>query len=337
MNKRNLIIIGVIILLIIGGVLFYAKKQSQKTNTYTQSPPSIKKILDEAVISPVGAFDNNSIWYFNADGRLFKVNTDGTNISEFPLPPLPNGKLRSVIWPKQGSDFISFAVDGNKFYKDYFDSANKFFINLADNVQWIEWLPDGKRVVYVWQASDKKSQQLVRANADGSGYKIIAPLFWPDLILKASPDGKTILMYRSKIEGDTNKIYATNLDSGAMSTLVDTGKNTGVLWLPVGNMFLYAQNSKIYLFDVLNKLAIDLNLNTALDKITADASGKIFYAAVPKSDKSGDTFIKLNLSNGKSESYFEPTSEVQSKNVMLIGNTIYYTDSRDNKLYMISK
>ena len=337
MNRRLIIIIIIIILLIFGGVVFYSMTKKQPANVENQAPLQIRKVLDEAVISPVGAYDNNSIWYFNTEGRLFKANTDGSNISEYPLAALPKGILKSTLWPKTGSDFISIAAEGSKIYKDYFDGAGKFFINLAENIQWIEWLPDGKRVVYVWQSDDKKTQQLVMANADGSGYKTIASLFWPDLALKASPDGETVLMYRSKIEGDTNKIYAANLTTGVISTFVDAGKNTGALWLPVGNKFLYAQSPKIYLFDVLNKQSKDLNLNTTLDKVAVDASAKYIYAAVPKLDKTGDYFVKVNLSSNISENYFVPDSEVRAKNVMLIGNTVYYTDSRDNKLYMIGR
>jgi hypothetical protein len=333
--RRILIILSIIVLLGVGW-LVYMTMTKEEPETETSAPLTIRKVLDESTISPIGAYDNNSIWYFNSEGRLFKANIDGTNLSEFPLPAYLNNNLLQVLWPKDGSDFIAIWRDGSSTVKTFFDSATKLFINYPPNVQWIEWLPDGQRVVYVWQSDDKKSQQLILANGDGSGFRTIASVFWPDLVLKVDPLGKTILMYRSNIQGDENKIYAVNLDTGVISTMVDSGRNTAAMWLPLGNKFIYAQGSKIYLYDVLNRQTKDLNLNTSMDKVAVDSGAKTIYAAVAKADKSGDNFVKINVASLKSESYFEPSSSVNVKNMFVVGNTVYYVD-RDNKLYRIAK
>lgn len=334
MNKKIVFILVLVVIVLAGGSYYLLGKKDSSV-TQTQNPVQIKKVLDEAVVSPVGAFDNNSIWYFNSEGRLFKVNSDGSNLSEFSLPIFPSGNLIQALWPKIGSDFIAISRNDGQIAKSYYDSTSKLFMELAPNIQWVEWLPDGKRVVYIWQSNDKKTQQLVMSNADGSGYKSITSVFWPDLVLKASPDGNTVLMYRSQVVGDTNKIYSANLATGVISTWVDTGKNTAASWLPVGNKFLYVQNSKIYLFDVLNQLSTDTKLNTTLEKTVVDSSGKILYAAVPKEDKTGDYFVKLNLSSNITENYFVPETQLNVKSLMLIGNTVYYLDNKDNKLYKI--
>ncbi|MBX4187422.1 MAG: hypothetical protein KW802_04215 [Candidatus Doudnabacteria bacterium] len=336
MNKK-IIFIVVIILAVLGSGIYFLLGPKTTPSNQSQKPLQLKKVIDEAVISPIGALDNNALWYFNVDGRLFKANPDGSNISEFPLPSLPKGMLKTVLWPKNGSDFIAIASEGPVLNKYFYESSSKLFINFPQNVQWLEWLPDGKRVIYVWQGSDKKSQQLVMANADGTGYKTIAPLLWPDLALKASPDGKTALMYRTNATGDTNQIYSVNLDTGVIMSMVDTGKNTGVVWLPTGNKFLYSQTSKVYLFDVLNRQSLDLGLNTSLEKIAVDQAVKYLYAAVPKQDKSGDYLLRINLDSNKLEKYYEPNSEVRAKNLFLIGSTIYFTDIKDNKLYNLDK
>jgi hypothetical protein len=339
MNKRLIIfiIIGVLILLGISGALFWAVKKQKAA--VVPKPLGIVKILDESVISPAIAYNNNSVWYFNAEGRLFSINTDGSNLSEFTMPAI-SGSLKKALWPKDGPDFITVTGNGTSEIKNYFNSKAKIFTNLPANIQSLDWMPDGKRVVYVWLTGGGKSQQLVLADADGTGFKKISDLFWPDLAVKAGNDGKTVLMYRTNAAGDTNKVYAVNLNTGEISTILSYGKNIAASWLSSGNKFLFAQSStatypKIFLYDMDSNHATDLGLNTILDKIVSDASGKYLYAAVPKKDNSGDTFVKIDLGSLANQSYFDPSSEVRVRNIMLAGNSVFYTDNRDGKLYTI--
>jgi len=66
----------------------------------------------------------------------------------------------------------------------------------------------------------------------------------------------------------------------------------------------------------------DLNLTTSLDKAVIDASSKTLYAAVSKPGNAGDTFVKIDLTTLKQESYFEPDKNVKVKSLMLVGNTV---------------
>ncbi len=344
MNKKLIIIIiaAILILSLIGVLLFVAVKKQNQAKLPVVAMPQAKKVLDEAVIAPVASFDNNAIWYFNSVGRLFRVNIDGSGLTEFPLPALADGKLRRALWPKTGSDFIAITGLGANEVKTYYNSTQKIYITLPSNIQSLDWLPDSLRVVYIWKSSDNVHQQLVMANADGTGFKTIKDVFWPDLKVVASPDGKTVLLWRSSVQGDINKIYAANLQTGQIDTVVAQGKNTAADWLPVGNRFIFAQSSitaypRLYLYDFTNQQAVDLNLNTTLDKVTFDKNGLALYAAVPKKDNSGDTFIKVDLKNFKQEIYFEPSQNIHASGLVMVGNTLYFSNTQDQKFYTIVK
>lgn len=320
------------------GVLFYFSK---KQNPPVVAVPQVKKVLDEQVISPTPNLENNALWYFTAEARLFRVNLDGTNLTEFALPSLAKGRLSQVLWSKTGSDFIASTVDGEDLIRNYYSDASKVYVKLASNIQSFDWLPDDRRIVYVWKSGDNQTQQLALANADGTGFKTVSPVFYPDLAVKAGNDGKTVLLYRIGVLADVNKIYAADLETGQIITLVGLGKNLGASWIS-NNRFLFAQSAttpypKIYLYDLVTKQATDLDLNTLLDKIAVDKDGRYLYAAAPKKDNSGDTFVKIDLSSFRSESYFEPVSEVRVKSMMLIGEQLYFVDNRDSKIYTISK
>ena len=329
MRKRFFILIAIIILLIFvaGGVLYYAtKKQREKEVEKIVPVLQIKQISEEEVISPVTDRANNVIWYFNSDGHLFEVKSTG--LSEASIPILPGKSLRTVLWPNEGSDFITISGD-LEIQKSYYDSKLKVYINLPKNIRYLSWLPDNKRIIYIWEATDKSSS-LAMANADGSGFKTITPVFWPDLVIKPDPDGKTALIYRSNIVGDTNKIYSVNLETGQITTLVDQGKNISAKWI-AADKFLYSTDTSIYLYDLTKKQITNLNLNTSLDQLVADSSGKLIYANV------SGLFKKIDLTTNTSEIYFDPCKRIETKIMLLVGNTVYFVDKSNNRLYSISK
>jgi len=339
MNKRLIIIILIAILILstIAGLLYMAVQKQQKPVETSSGQLQMKMLLDEAIVSPVASFDNNAIWYFNKEGRLFRVNTDGSNLSEFPLPKItPEELVKNVIWPKLGSDFIAITASGAK---KYFDSIQKVYVSLPGNIKYLDWMPDGKRIVYLWQTQDGKKQQIVLSNADSSGYKAIGDVFWSDLAIKLSPDGTQALMWRGETQ-DVNKIYSIDLLTGKITTLVEKGKNIGAYWISP-TKFLFADKNDVFprlsMFDTATKQITDLKVNTNLDKTTADRDGKNLYLAVPKKDNSSDIFMKINLENNQSETYFEPAAGVKASNLLFIGDSLYFTNSADGKYYTISK
>lgn len=343
MSKKIVILLGIIILLSVGAglLLLYGKNNSNK-NAVEQVQPEIKKLIDDEAISPIPSYDGSAIWYFTSKTKLFRINTDGSGLSEFPLPALATGNLKLTFWPSTGNDFIAVTSDSLGEMKNYYDSAQKKYVTLPLNIQSFDWLPDGKRIAYVWKSGDNIHQQLVIANADGTGYRAVKDVFWPDLMVKVSPLGKESLLIRSKPEGDANKIYLANMETGGIETVVDQGKNLGALWLPGGEKFIFAQDSitgvpRLFLYNFSSKQVVDLNLSTALDKVVIDKDGKYLYAAQAKKDNTGDEFVKLDLATFKLEPYFDPGQDIRAKNLNLANSTIYFINTRDNKIYYINK
>src|SRR5689334_13781319 len=97
MNKKLFMIIGgvLLVIIVVGGVFAYLSgknksavqnQTSDQTTTDTSNTtsntgasagsasPLLKKITDAASIAPAISFDGQAVWFFTAEGNLFKVN-----------------------------------------------------------------------------------------------------------------------------------------------------------------------------------------------------------------------------------------------------------------------
>lgn len=349
MNRKTIIIIIICLLIILAGAVFFVwkmagNKTDEKNNNTQQQvvEPKIIKVVDESVIAPIPSFQNNSIWYFNSDARLLRVNLNGSGTTEFPLPALNNIYIKDVLWSPIGSDFIVTSVNGAGDQKTYYNSETKRYVALPAQIKNLAWLPDGKRIVYIWQSNDNIHQQLAISNPDNSGYRVVKDVFWPDLKIYPLNDGKTVLLIRSKADEDINKIYSVNLENGEFTTLVDQGKNISIQTIPKKNAVVYSKmkengNFELYYYDFSQKVEVDTKISTSTEKIVIDPEGKYLIASAPKLDYSGDEFIKLDLESFKAESYFIPQESIRARNLALVGQMLYFVNSKDSKLYRIEK
>lgn len=344
MNRRFITIAvgGIIILALIGAALVWAVNRQKNSQQVTSVAPALRELSSDPALSPVGSLDGNALWFFNANNRLFRINADGSGLTEFPLPALNGQKITKAAWPPSGENLDFMAVtnkDALNFGKVYYNSVLKTYTNLPGNIKSFDWLPDSKRIIYIWQSAEGKGQQLVIANADGTGFAVIKDVFYPDLVVDAASDGKTVLMYRGEIEGSVNKIYAADLVTKEVTTVIGQGKNLEAMWISA-NRFLFSQEAvtaypSVYIYDMVTRQAVSLGINTTLDKVVVSPDGKTLYAALPKKDNTGDTFAKIDLTTFKIEDYYLPEQNVRARNLVLLGSDIFFINSTDGKLYGI--
>ncbi|MBI2356224.1 MAG: hypothetical protein HYV13_03415 [Candidatus Doudnabacteria bacterium] len=340
MNKKIIILLALIILLSfgMGAILLLNKKQDQPSSA-EPAETSIKKLVDEVVVSPIKSFDGSAIWYFNASGRLFRISVDGSGLTEYPLPPLPKGSLLQALWPEKGGNFIVTTSASSGGTKYFYDDQEKKYVELPGNIQSLDWMPDGERIAYVWKAGDN-SQQLKMASADSSGFKTLADLFWPDYVVKVSPKGDEALLYRSEAS-ETNRIYRVDFRRGSFEPVIESGRNSGMLWLPGGEKFIFAQafgsGQRLLMYNFSNRQITDLNLAASIDKIGLGDGGKTLYAAVAKKGSNGDEFVKLELTSLKQETHYLPAEDIKAKNLLEANGKLYFVNLIDSKFYYIAK
>ncbi|HEX5430290.1 MAG TPA: hypothetical protein VFX17_04440 [Patescibacteria group bacterium] len=336
MNRKILIIIVIILGILAAASLFFLRQKPAVTAGPNITPNTLTKVSDATVISPVVTYDHNAFWYFNSDGHLFREDLDGSNLDEYPLPSdTPN--FHQAVWPAAGDSFITMANATADSSRKFYDSSAKKFITYPANVQSFDFLPDGKRIAYIWESTDGKQSQLMVANADLSGYKALSTVFWPDLQIKVSPDGLHALLWRGQIQ-DTNKIYEADLTTGAFTTIVDAGKNTEAQWIGA-NKFIYTQISSsgpdLWLYDASASKATDLGLAATLDQTAADATGENLY--VDLNDGQADSIYKFDLTTLQKQLVYTFEATMHPHNVFMDGQIICFINSSDGKLYTLTQ
>jgi Tol biopolymer transport system component len=335
---RKILIISISILILLGagfGAFFYFNKPSATVQT-SSGVYKLNKISDDVAVSPSVSYDGSAVWYFNPNGQLFRRTLVGDNFSEYAFPqPITN--FRKAYWPDANSDLIiSTQANSASQFEFYDHSANQFKI-LPQNIQSLDWMPDGQRILYVWKSGDGKSQQLVLANADTSGFRKVADLSWPDLAVKVSPDGKQALLFRTQ-SPDVNKIYVASLDTGSIATVVADGKNTDAEWVSPSK-FAYVQvadgKNNLNIFDQTTGQSSALGIAANFDQVSFDKLGQYMYSVA--TDGSSNKLVKYDLATGEQTNIFDFAANIKPHNLFMNDQTVMFINALDGKLYSVGQ
>lgn len=197
MNKKAIVILGAIFLLIVGtlGFLVYSRYsgsggEAEKSdgesvdntgsdagdtastggadNTSTTTPPVLEKFIkltsNEQVVSPVLFYNGNGVTYLNGNGELMKADFETLENGQISLTRTRNLNIEAksgivkILWPKNGDDFIAEVARGGSRTFSYFNFSTGTYIDLPEQVKAVEWLPSGDRILFIW----------VENGADGS-------------------------------------------------------------------------------------------------------------------------------------------------------------------------
>ena len=333
MNKKAIIILAAIFLLIVGtlGFLIYSRSSSTEeqppvvvdsTNTLpdpvdqTTSPlPAPEKFslltqAGEQVVSPALFYNGNGVTYLSTQGQLmkadFETSVEGgqTLARSRNLDIQQKSNIARILWPKNGDDFIAESEDsvGNKSYS-YFNFSTGAYLDLPKEVTALEWLPSGDKIIFVWVAKDADGNEkatLNIANPDTSGYSQIAELYESDDALYLSPDGLNLVFHRAKNTGSVNKIIQTTPDGKIWKDLVKEGYNYGILWSPDSQKLLFGKLDRsglgyqLWYYDLYSGEVKNLGLSTVPLKAVWGSDSRTVYAAAPNGGQAIRDYADLN-------------------------------------------
>jgi hypothetical protein len=365
MNKRAIAILGAIFLLIVLTLAFLIYKKTQSStpedqateeqagtqnteNTSTQQVNKAIKLTDDQVVSPVLFYAGDGITYFTRQGQLFrnKLQVSGSTVLLYNREelniPIKAG-LQKVLWPITGDNYIAMISNGAKPSFSIFVNSRESYIDMPAKVTSMDWLPTGEQLVYLWLDNGKTTLNI--ANADGSNFKTLTEMWENDNKIHVSPDGRTILYYRTESTDPVNKINAVTIDGKIFKSIVKDGYNMGVLWAPDSRKFLFGKRDastgqmSLWLGNIETGEVKNLGISTSPDKAVWTTDGTAIIAAVPDSATSSggvtsDTLYKVSVANLQKES-FDAGVEVDADELFLSADSqrVFFTNHRDGALY----
>lgn len=314
------------------GYFWYVKSDS--VSEQQTEARQLKVVFENGAVSPISSFSNQGIWFGTQNGRLMSYDLVAEAATEYPIPQVLGESFKKLVWPKQGNDFIAVSsFEGADLYS-YFSSADKRYYALPPHVINLDWMESSRQVALTWR-TDSGEILLVVSNPDASGYKVLTSLPWSDMVIKASPTHNTALMYRANSSGPVNKIYLFDLETGEYSEAISTGRNTGAVWSPNGQGFVYSQlvdgRNKVYYHELLSSSTTDLGLATSIDKVSFNHDGSRVYIAATRSDDSGEDIWEYEFDSGMAQVVFS-SDTLRVKNIIIIGQKLFFLGN-DQVLY----
>jgi len=383
MNKKAIAILGAIFILIVAtlGFLIYSKYSGTKTPAITITPTAtstassapgfasptsasgtpavsggtspVVNLTSDQVLSPALFYDGTGITYFDKQGNLYKVNLLNNN-GQWQLTgkkqldiPAKSG-ITKILWPSQGEDFIAKFTDSTgKISWSYFNHNTGNYTDLPKQVESVDWMPGGQKIMYVWLDNNVASLSL--GNPDTSGHQTLAKMWEPDDEIHVSPDGSQVLYFETQNTGANNFINSVTADGKLWKGLVKNGQNSGALWSPDGQKFLFEKKDpstfqyQLWFYNLTSGEVKNLGLFTTVDKAVWDKDSTTIYASVPSSGIAGgtaltsDSFFKFNTATLDKKQYSAGSSAIDGRDLFLnsTGDKLFFRNAQDGGLYYL--
>ena len=324
--------------------------------------PTIKIIVDSAVLNPAFDADNQIIRYYSKEtGQAFSVNFDGQSKQTLSDKSLIG--LSSVTWsPNQRMVISQFNRSNNQpdfFYFNYKDNASQ---KLKNNLDTVIWYNDNK-ILYKYFDSAKKERTLNVANPDGSEWKKIIDVDYSKMSLAAIPKSGLISFWNSPKSNEETKLQSVSLLGGEIKALFQGKFGADYLWSPNGNRLLIShlneKNGSALQLATTNSQGgeyANLDIPTMASKCAWSSDENTIYYALPtaipnnailpddyqdKKITTTDTFWKVNIKTGKKDHLIAPekiTENIDATQLFLTPdlNYLFFVNRVNDKLYRLS-
>ncbi len=253
--------IAPVIVLVVGGLVIAAVAMIAAFMLHNRYGHHAETSFAQMTISPVTSTGNIHSTTISPDGKWLAHVQDDNGGHGIWVRQLATGSAAKVL---QGTPEeiigLTFSPDGNYLYyarRDPVPGVNTLYqvpslggtprTVVVDVDSPVSFSPDGKRAVFVRYASKISASQVLIANADGSGERLLASIKEPGHFSYEgpswSPDGQRIAVAKTATGNFTKyRLETIGVDSGTESPIGDRDWSDPrqVAWLPDGSGVVFA-------------------------------------------------------------------------------------------------
>ena len=283
----------------------------------SQANLKIRPISKEPVLSPTIGEDGQTVKYYaRANGHIWESDFLGANLKKISAVTL-TGLIKAVWSPDKGK-VIGIFSDNNKIKKYFYDYDKNKSVLLDENVGYVAWSPDSKKIAYQFIDPASGQNNISAANPDGTNWKNIFKTRLDNLIVEWPGSNKISL--RQPPSGLAQGIlYAINSATGDFNKILSDIYGLSVKWSPKADKILYSstddrgRNPKLTLSDETGANSKDLKLAGIADKCVWSKDDRTIFCALPQEPSPNaiwpddyykglvilsDDFYKINLETG---------------------------------------
>jgi len=327
-----------------------AQTEDQMMDGERMMEEKLSTLVASKVVSPVLSVDQDAVWFFDSTGQLYRKEVAGSQSTESYGLTDPDF-TKTAIWPDAGNNFIvkTLQAGGKEVYQVYLALQTRF-AEQPENMKSVDWMPDGVRIVYVWQRGDG-AWELKMSDADGKNFSKIADLdkFYE---VHVSPTGVFALLV-PKAASSTNQVLRVEIPSGERSALLDRGVNVDVKFSPSGRKLLFSRldqdsQPELWVYDFIDGSFKQLGINTTPDKVAWSADSQGFYYGKPLAIIFGDSniekqtddvvmFYDLALQSGSEVLERKPGRQIDVRDMSVSGDDSFliFRNGWDGGLYKL--
>lgn len=376
--SKKILTITIILLIIIAIILLIYNFSSPKKTTNTNIPENIPRDSDQRGVSseteliqskiqsitqekafwPIFDENKNKVIYFNSEGNLFESGVNGEDINK--ISDLTLNNLIKIIWSPMEKERILAIFNENGLVKKYlYDYQTGSSISLNSNIQWVNWSPDGKKIVYQYHNPKSEESDISISNPDGSGWKNIFKTRLDNLIIDWPIKDKISIM--TPVSGlSQGLLYTINPNNSDFQRILSDLFGLNIKWSPKADKILFTntnadgKNLTLSVADSNGQNIKSLDSATIVEKCAWSLDNKNIFCAVPRNLSVNaiwpddyyknklvisDDFYQINTETSNKNRIIElgRESAIDAQNLFLSPKEdyLFFTDRANGKLHRI--